>query len=65
MATVHLKSIITDTVITFEDAEPGFKLGASQGANSTRPISEDSGRVWKVAMMTFSAMVNPVNKRQI
>lgn len=48
----------TDTVITFKSPEPGFKLGASQGASFTPPQSEEGGRVWKVAKMTIPAMVS-------
>jgi hypothetical protein len=46
-----------NTAITFRDPEPGFKLGASQGATFTPPVSEQGGRVWKIAKMTIPAMV--------
>jgi hypothetical protein len=46
-----------NTAITFKDPEPGFKLSASQGASFTPPVSEQGGRVWKVAKMTIPAMV--------
>jgi hypothetical protein len=45
-----------DTVITFKDPEPGFKLGSSQGATFTPPVSEKGGRVWKIAKMSIPAM---------
>jgi hypothetical protein len=45
-----------DTVITFKEPEPGFKLGSSQGATFTPPVSEQGGRVWKIAKMTIPAM---------
>jgi hypothetical protein len=45
-----------DTTITFKTPEPGFRLGSSQGATFTSPVSEQGGRVWKIAKMTIPAM---------
>jgi hypothetical protein len=46
----------TNTAITFKEPEPGFKLGSSQGATFTSPISEQKGKVWKIAKMTIPPM---------
>ncbi|KAF2672385.1 hypothetical protein BT63DRAFT_411659 [Microthyrium microscopicum] len=51
----------TDTVITFKSPEPKFELHASGGLTNrtalyTTPVSEQGGRVWKVAKITIPAM---------
>jgi len=45
-----------DTAITFKTPEPSFRLGSSQGATFTPPVSEEGGRTWKIAKMTIPAM---------
>jgi hypothetical protein len=54
----------TNTVITFKNPEPGFKLGSSQGATYTPPVSSQGGRVWTIAKMTIPAMEKRGGKRQ-
>jgi hypothetical protein len=46
----------TDTTITFKSPEPEFKLGSSQGATFTPPVSSDGGKVWRIAKMTIPPM---------
>lgn len=53
----------TNTVITFKNPEPGFKLGSSQGATFTPPVSKEGGRVWTIAKMTIPAMDKRGGKR--
>jgi hypothetical protein len=47
-----------NTTIKFKAAEPGFVMGASQGATFSTPVTKDGGSTWTIAKMTIPKMAN-------